>query len=249
MNRMVQERFIVTKSASACLIGRRGRLLPLFLMLLITACIVSVSQGSVTVSVPGYANPWLAGMPNGTTASTANRDSAPTNSPVQVTGLPLWNGANLTFSASGLTSNDPNDTLRGPDGDTAVFNTHFLSAEHGKSGLTAPLSSLVGVFLDNNQPTSSPAPASLDFTGNLSFSSFAPSLKQVFFVGNGLTSSGQVQHFVVPDGATRLFLGTMDGDQWWNNPGSLEVTVAPEPATLSLLALGGLLALRRRRGK
>src|SRR5262249_35830976 len=41
-----------------------------------------------------------------------------------------------------------------------------------------------------------------------------------------------VQQVVVPDGATRLFLGSMDGYGWYNNFGSFSVQVnalAPEP--------------------
>jgi hypothetical protein len=50
---------------------------------------------------------------------------------------------------------------------------------------------------------------------------------------------------MAPAGATRLFLGTMDGFGWFNNVGSLTVTVAtttpgtvPEPTMLGLLGLG-----------
>ncbi|HEY3242752.1 MAG TPA: hypothetical protein VGM03_05305 [Phycisphaerae bacterium] len=46
-----------------------------------------------------------------------------------------------------------------------------------------------------------------------------PGLRQPFFIGDGLTGtgSGAVQQFLVPDGATRLFLGTIDGCEWSNN--------------------------------
>ncbi|HET9834372.1 MAG TPA: PEP-CTERM sorting domain-containing protein [Vicinamibacterales bacterium] len=62
-----------------------------------------------------------------------------------------------------------------------------------------------------------------------------------FFIGDGRRLDGVTpQYFIVPNGATRLFLGTMDGFEWNNNAGSLDVTVAavPEPATLTLLGLG-----------
>ena len=50
----------------------------------------------------------------------------------------------------------------------------------------------------------------------------------------------------MPVGATRLFLGTMDAFGWYDNTGSLSVTVtqappingAPEPATIVLASLG-----------
>jgi hypothetical protein len=103
------------------------------------------------------------------------------------------------------------------------------------------------VFLDNNLPTASAAPATLDYSAiGTSFSSFSPLLKQVFFIGDGLTGTGTgtVQSFVVPDGATRLFLGDVDGYGWYNNGGSVSgtvvaaaaVTSTPEPATGGLLA-------------
>lgn len=60
-----------------------------------------------------------------------------------------------------------------------------------------------------------------------------------------------MQQVVVPAGATRLFLGTMDGFGWSNNIGSLDVqvTLIPEPSTLTTLVLLGLVphGYRRRR--
>jgi hypothetical protein len=98
----------------------------------------------------------------------------------------------------------------------------------------------------------------LDFSsaGSRDYVSLAPELKQVFFMGDGLTSAFDLQNIVVPDGATRLFLGTMDGYEWVNNIGSFEVTLAatsvPEGgATLVLLlaSAGSLLAVARRNRK
>jgi len=61
----------------------------------------------------------------------------------------------------------------------------------------------------------------------LEFELLAPRLHQIFYIGDGLTGTniGQRQEFVVPDGATRLFLGTSDGFGWFNNSGSFEVTI------------------------
>jgi len=53
----------------------------------------------------------------------------------------------------------------------------------------------------------------------------APSaLRQPFYIGDGRRSTGEVQHVVVPTGATRLFIGTMDGYEWNNNVGGFNVT-------------------------
>jgi hypothetical protein len=206
-------------------------------------------SSALAVNVPGTSDPWLAGMPDGSTASL--EDVAPDQSPVLVPGLSLAPGLILTFSASGGVSNGPAIPLVGPDGDT--FWSHSTGAENGISNIVTPINGLVGVFLDNNQPNFSPEPALLDFfILGLNFTSLAPELKQVFFIGDGLTAASQVQQFVVPTNATRLFLGTMDGFGWWNNQGSFDVQVAviPLPGAFWLLGSGllGLLGFGRRLG-
>jgi hypothetical protein len=42
----------------------------------------------------------------------------------------------------------------------------------------------------------------------------SPVLKQVFFVGDGRTSQGAIQHVINPAGATRLFLGVLPALLW-----------------------------------
>jgi hypothetical protein len=79
------------------------------------------------------------------------------------------------------------------------------------------------------------------------YSTISPQLKQPFFIGDG--KAGTVQQTVIaPAGATRLFLGSMDGSGWFNNTGSFSVDATPEPGSASLLLISaGLLSLRRRR--
>jgi hypothetical protein len=86
------------------------------------------------------------------------------------------------------------------------------------------------VFLTGAEPAS-PAPTPLNLT-DFSFTRLAPQIAQQFFIGDGLTGtgSGSPQHFVVPPGATRLFLGFADGFGdcvgWYgDNSGSVTGTV------------------------
>jgi hypothetical protein len=69
---------------------------------------------------------------------------------------------------------------------------------------------LVAVFLDGTEPTD-PPPAQLN-VGDGKFTELGPALRQVFWVGDGLsgTGSGTLQRFHVPASATRLFLGIVD---------------------------------------
>ncbi|HVE49751.1 MAG TPA: hypothetical protein VNG69_09055 [Casimicrobiaceae bacterium] len=117
-----------------------------------------------------------------------------------------------------------------PDGGF-IFTT---VSSNGMSGATWPVNSLVGVFLDNSPPNTSGAPGPLDFSSTgvgIGFATLSPALKQVFFIGDGRTGtgSGAVQTFVVPTGATRLFLGVTDGIGWFNNVGAFTATVSPLP--------------------
>ena len=111
---------------------------------------------------------------------------------------------------------------------------------------------LVGVFLNDSEPTGS-EPSALDFTNNTSFAELSPQLNQTFFIGDGLTGSGlgNIQRFLVPEQATRLFLGFADGfavqglPAYYNdNSGSLvanfELQSAAEPVPEPCTILGTL---------
>ncbi|HUP80118.1 MAG TPA: putative Ig domain-containing protein, partial [Pirellula sp.] len=179
-------------------------------------------------TVTGTSDPWLAGMPAGSTASSG--DVAPAQSPIQVNGVPIVAGSTLTFQATGSVNYVPSPSGDPPDGN-GIFIAHSDGAENGISQVIAIGNSLMAVFLGADQPSLTPAPSTLDFrpfgnvVGGIDYLTLTPKLKQVFFIGNGLTQSGQKQEITVPDGATRLFLGTMDGAGWFNNFGTFSVTV------------------------
>jgi len=183
------------------------------------------------VKVPGTSDPWLAGMPDGSTASMG--DVAPNESPVTISGLPLLAPSILTFNATGSVSNVPYPSTWTPDGNIDGFLGHGLNEgrENGIANIIAPINSLVGIFLNSDKPDITPAPHTLDFrsTGNIpngiNYTTLSPQLKQVFFIGDGVNSQGVSQQVTIPKDATRLFLGTMDGGEWKNNYGVLNVTV------------------------
>jgi hypothetical protein len=179
----------------------------------------------VTKAVPGTSDPWLAGMPDGSTASMG--DVAPAQSPVEVTGMAIVAGDVLTFSAKGRVSNCGRPcALQHPDGGPPLF--HDTGAENGISDAGAPINALLGVFLGPDRPDRNPPPATLDFDSTVTHDYFIlrPLVQQVFFIGDGRTGTGVRQQVVVPEGATRLFLGTMDGCCWYNNVGTFTVNVS-----------------------
>jgi hypothetical protein len=187
------------------------------------AALTPIAAAASIVLVPGASNPYLAGLPAGSSAS-GGTDTAPAQSPPQVQGLEISPGATVTFSARGLTSYDPGVSSTGPDGGF-VFSR---SAENGISGYTMTVNALVGVFLGPGQPDLTSAPPSLDFTTPASrdYLSLSPLLKQVFFIGDGMNSNRDLQEFVVPAGATRLYIGVMDEKGWWwDNTGAIETSI------------------------
>jgi Flp pilus assembly protein TadG len=163
---------------------------------------VSVPENSSNVAGndPAYgANTYADGDNNGTYAIYS--DDAASNS-----SAPGYTGAGNTNSAADATG-----------------------SEHGMSNIATPINSLTGVFLDNNVPDTedSTIPPGLDFStqSERDYTSIDPELRQPFYAGDGTTSGGTQQTIVVPAGATRFFLGTMDGHEWSNNVGGFNVTI------------------------
>ncbi len=115
------------------------------------------------------------------------------------------------------------DPFYGPSGNGSDGSN--LNSLDGISGYLGPQGPLAGVFLDDLIPNSSAAPVTLDFTPSglgTDFESLTPDLGQVFYIGDGLTSDGQFQEFIAPNGATRLFLGIPDGFGFVDNPGAYD---------------------------
>jgi hypothetical protein len=175
------------------------------------------------VQVPGTANPWLAGMKDGSAARRG--DTAPVESPVPITSTRIESYATYTFSASGSVNHGSTLPFSPPDGEDIT--SHYLGAENGIADMAAPFCSLIGVFLGPNQPDQDQAPAPLSFSilADRDYLELTPALKQPFFIGDGLTSSGVVQQVIAPIGATRLFLGVMDEYYWSDNKGTFTVQV------------------------
>jgi hypothetical protein len=135
---------------------------------------------------------------------------APAQSPP---GITVTSGSTLSITATGSECNysPPGCEPTGPDGNPSAPTTHYDGAQNGLSTIAASVNALIGVFLGSDPPNLTASPAQLG-------SNTAPVLKQVFLIG----SSSSV---AVPTGATRLFLGPMDGFQWNDNYGSFTVTI------------------------
>ena len=117
----------------------------------------------------------------------------------------------------------------------------YAGAYGGISGIYLPgAGALVGVFEPATGPTSS-APATLDFTSlGTGFTSLAPALFQTTFLGDGRAGdgSGVVQQFLIPAGATRLFLGVPDAGSYNGSPGGYGDNSGAFTASLVVLVTG-----------
>jgi hypothetical protein len=211
-----------------------------------------------TVNVDSTTDIWLAGQPNGSTATGFfGTDTAPDNSPVL---LAAAGGTTFTFLATGSTSVD-GVNFGGPDGAAAYPDetTFGVGPANGIGTYKGPADALIGVFLNDDLSSGTGGPASLDFTDPLVLGAagFTPLLNQIFFIGDGLTGTGigDLQTFLAPTGSTRLFLAVADSfGSSVGNFGALDVTYTatpggvPEPASWALM-IGGFglagAALRR----
>lgn len=175
-----------------------------------------------SVSVPGTAGIHLAGQPNGAVLQGDDEgpDSAPKNAPPEIA-VPA--GGKVTVSATGFTCNCEDCCATTPDGGQGA-GIVLGGAYFGLSALgNFPINSLVGVFLGSGPPNAAATPPALNQTQG--YTSAAPLLQQVFFIGAGPRS------FTVPAGATRLCLGSADSPGTnANNSGAFAVAFSLQAA-------------------
>lgn len=204
------------------------------------AALMGGQHTSVTLSA--LSNPYFAGMPNTTTNSWG--DNFAMDAPYQVPSIPVVPGTYITFTnLAGTTSVVPGSVpYSGPGGDTSIAVNHGENwdlsfnnpgPENGIGDAIMYEDATMGVFLTNNAPNLSTAPSGQPnwTTGTLANKTVYSKIvvQQPFMIGNGQTTSGVVKQFLVPPGATRLYMAIWDGVEYNNNGGSLTgtVTVAP----------------------
>jgi hypothetical protein len=169
-------------------------------------------------------------------------------------------GRTITFTAGG-SAGWAGSLVNGPDGGSFAANTN-VPALGPISGYSGPLSGmLVGLFIEAGDISGFSAPGTLSYPNVSAYgqASYSPGLRQVFFIGDGLTGtgSGAQQVFSVPNGASKLVLGIADAfgfngaaGYYNDNVGSYDVRYAAVPEPSTLIALGSIMAglrLRKRR--
>jgi len=199
----------------------------------VTSVAARIGTGQTTsFTVSATASPYLAGMPNGSTAWEG--DTTSNSTPYQVPSITVTPGSIITVtSVTGLTNYNNETPNDGPKGESGFITSHTpAGGENGIGDANAPIDSLMGLFLGPNAPNTNATPPYIDWTSpsNSNQNQYNNLLiQQPFYIGTGMTSSGVVQQFVVPPGATRMYLANWDGYQWNNDTGSFSgsVTVTP----------------------
>jgi hypothetical protein len=173
--------------------------------------------------------------------------------PVKVT-LPASSAGKAieVSDASGGVSQGVNPPSSTPDGGYDPDLAMNINSYHGISGVVADPGLggfLAGVFTSDAEPTGT-GPARLDYTAatgkmTTTQSSYQPAVDQLFFIGDGLTGTGtgQQQQFIVPDGATTLWLGVADAGYYQGDPIPTTGNTGGFTATLSLSSAIAYVAL------
>lgn len=187
---------------------------------------------ATTISVDGKANIFAAGR-----ASAFGGGVLPS-----LLSLPAGSDRVVTITGfSGAVGPSGSPCVTTPDGDRVTRCTSWtvtdINSYQGISGIidNNNVMFLVGVFLDDNVPSGT-APTRIDVTNAESSPTVSPQLRQTFFIGDGRTgtNTGDVQQFIAPSGATRLFLGFADGDNLTGDPSAYGDNVGSFSITLSV---------------
>lgn len=172
---------------------------------------------SRSYQVSTFANPFLAGMPNYSEIVYTNSiNKSPENSPVQIVAIDtacMLPGNTIYFKVDGKISfGQLPGQEADADGQSDKIVRHALGNVNHIAMTNAPFGSLVAVFLDDT-PTQNrtTTPPRLRFGSeiNRNFKILEPTVGQIFFIGDGKDSVGNLQAFLVPQGATRLYVATM----------------------------------------
>jgi hypothetical protein len=194
---------------------------------IVAVAVLTAAATAQTVTIPATANIYGAGhaAPPSSCVTPIGPGTLPV--PVTVPAHRFWMEIrNVTGAVLYCDTCGPHN---GADGAAGTF---ALGPLNGISGISADrFRFLEGVFLTPAEPAD-PAPAALMFD-DFTFVALAPGVAQHFFVGDGLAGfgAGPVQRFIVPSGATRLFLGLSDGftnciGAYGDNSGSFTATVS-----------------------
>jgi hypothetical protein len=207
------------------------------LMIVLTVACARVAS-AIDVSVDAQCNIYGAGHTPPNDAPTVGSNGGGV-APVMVSLTALGNPTTLQFTATGSVSYCPGCGANGPDG------ADFLTAApsyNGISGITNfPARSLLAVFTSDTEPAN-PAPSPLDFALiGTNYATLAPQLRQIFYLGDGLTATNTAQVISVPAGATKVYLGLVDGDSYEDTPdayddnsGAFSVTVISASLALGI---------------
>ncbi|MEM8711025.1 MAG: hypothetical protein AAGG01_08740 [Planctomycetota bacterium] len=194
-------------------------------------CIAVTRASAQDFWIPSSANLYAAGLTSPLTLPSGG-GTVPVELDLALTG-PQVRFGDVRGTLSCCLAEDPT----GPDGLTSCCETD-LDSLGGISGLKMLSGAhfLAGVFLTDAPPTSTPPPI-LDQTLSKNALVVSPLLQQTFFIGDG-RANGLQQTFVAPPGATRLFLGIMDGlfttgppGYYADNRGGYQVSLGSPPAT------------------
>jgi len=199
-----------------------------------------------TIYPPAAGNLWLSGMPFGMTTQNFRSDNPtvwdnsgtpedPKQRPLEINLSELGLVPGNTVRLEGTTGTAiwvDNGSHNNADGDASYLVANGVApagsaptgSNNGMSNTRAPIGSVMAVFLSDNAPTTGSTPSNLDFGSSSArdYSSISPKLQHVFFVGDGLRTDGTTQEIVIPDGATRVFVGMMDAWQWNDNVGNFQ---------------------------